>query len=272
MGGMQTEEKIMHASIEKIRADYQTVMDRIRSIHIKPFPGLPEPLFLISNAYPGVWLEHVYDAIAWAELEPSMANVARAQVKLFLDNQKEDGQLPCYVLDSSNPSTKNYRHLFGYGQIQECVSFTRLCLEASLLTKDEALLKESYEKCVKWDEWLVRNRMTLGRGLIEMFGVFDTGHDNSARFPGIPGGCPGGAAHCNPNPELPLICPDMNAVFYGSRTALAEMADLLGRPEEAAAWREKAADVKRRLKEICYCKEDDFYYDADRFGNMRKSK
>ena len=39
----------MNASIEKIRADYQTVMERIKTIHIKAFPGLPEPLFLISN-------------------------------------------------------------------------------------------------------------------------------------------------------------------------------------------------------------------------------
>ena len=121
----------MHASIEKIRADYETVMDRIKTIHIKAFPGLPEPLFLISNTYPGVWLEHAYDGIAWANLEPSYAAVARAQVKLFLDNQKEDGQLPCYVLDSSNRSAKNYGGLIGFGQIQECVSFTRLCLEAS---------------------------------------------------------------------------------------------------------------------------------------------
>lgn len=262
----------MKASIEKIRADYKTVMDRIVNVHIKPFPGLPEPLFLISNAYPGVWLEHAYDGIAWAELEPSMANVARAQVKLFLDNQKENGQLPCYVLDSSNPSTKNYGGLMGYNQIQECVSFTRLCLEAAILCKDDALLREAYEKCVKWDGWLVNHRMTLGKGLIEMFGVFDTGHDNSARFKGIPGGCVNGAENCNVNPELPLICPDMNAVFYGSRMALSEMAERLGKAEEAKLWREKAEDVKRKLKEICWCEEDAFYYDVDRFGNLRKCK
>ncbi len=263
----------MKAAPEKIRTDYKTVMDRIKSVHIKPFPGLPEPLFLISNTYPGVWLEHAYDAIAWAEMEPSMANVARAQVKLFLDNQKEDGQLPCYVLDGSNPSTKNYGGLIGFGQIQECVSFTRLCLEAAQLCRDDALLAYAYEKCVKWDQWLVGNRMTLGRGLIEMFGVFDTGHDNSARFAGIPGDCPGrSAANCNENPELPLICPDMNAVFFGSRMALSEMAGKLGKAEEAEMWRRKAEEVREKLCEICWCEEDEFYYDVDRFGNQRKCK
>lgn len=262
----------MNASLDKIRADYRAVMDRILSLHIKPFPGLPEPLFLISNTYPGVWLEHVYDGIAWAQLEPSMASVARAQVKLFLDHQKEDGQLPCYVLDCSNPSARNYHNKIGFGQIQECVSFTRLCLEAAELCRDDELLAYAYERCCKWDQWLVNTRMTLGTGLIEMFGVFDTGHDNSGRFAGIPGGCPGDASHCNTNPELPLLCPDMNAVFYGSRTALAEMAERLGKSEEAAAWREKAEAVRTKLREICYCPEDDFYYDVDRFGIMRKCK
>ncbi len=260
----------MPASLEKIRSDYQTVMERIRSVHIKPFPGLPEPLFLISNAYPGVWLEHAYDAIAWARLEPSMAQVARAQVKLFLDNQRPDGQFPCYVLDRSNPRTKAYGALIGFGQIQECVSFTRLCLEAAQLTEDRELLAYAYEKCVLWDEWLVRHRMTLGKGLIELFGLFDTGHDHSARVEGIPGGCPGGAANCNDNDCLPIIAPDMNAVFYGSRTALSEMAHLLGKEDEARIWHERAEEVKRRLKEVCYCAEDEFYYDVDCHGNMRK--
>ena len=260
----------MNATLDKIRADYRTVMERIRTVHIKKFPGHPEPVFLISNAYPGVWLEHVYDAVCWANLEPDMAQVARAQVRLFLSGQKEDGQLPCYVLDASNPGVKGYGALVGYGQIQECVSFTRLCLEASRILHDEELLKESYEKCCRWDEWLVRNRMTLGTGLIELFCQFDTGHDNSARLAGIPGGCPGGAAHCNPQPFLPLIAPDMNAVFYGSRAALSEMAGLLGKPDEAAAWRGRAESVRRALKERCYCPEDDFYYDADRFGGLRK--
>ncbi len=261
----------MQASIEKIRADYDVVMERIRRVHIKRFPGHPEPVFLISDTYPGVWLEHAYDGVRWAELEPDMASVARAQVRLFLDNQKEDGQIPCYVLDSSNPHVAPYRHLIGYGQLQECVSFTRLCLEASRLNNDPELLREAYEKCVRWDAWLVKNRMTMGKGLIELFGLFDTGHDNSARLTGIPGSCPDGdAARMNEVDGLPLLAPDLNAVFYGSRMALSEMADELGRPEEAAAWREKAAAVKEALNEHCYCPEDDFYYDVDCRGNMRK--
>lgn len=254
-----------------IAEKYRAAMERIQSAHVKPFPGHPDPLFLISNTYPGVWLEHVYDAVCWANLEPSMAYVAKSQVRLFLENQKEDGQLPCLVLDLSNPSNAGCTNPLSYGQIQECVSFTQLSLEAYGATKDEQLLKDAYEGCVKWDGWLTANRMTLGTGLIELFCEFDTGHDNSRRLAGLPKGCPDGdASRLGGDDLLPLLAPDMNAVFYGSRMALSRMAQLLGKPEEAAQWSRKAREVKDALLRICYDEEDAFFYDVDRYGKKRK--
>ncbi len=256
---------------DRIREKYHAVLQRIRSVHLKCFPGCPDPLFLISDAYPGVWLEHVYDAIRWAELAPRDAQVAAAQVRLFLDRQKPDGQFPCYVLDMSNPNAAGYAASVGYGQIQECVSFTQLCLEAALLTNDDALLREAYDKCVRWDAWLCSHRMTLGSGLIELFCEYDTGHDNSPRFSDIPKGCPhGDARNCPDLPFLPLRAPDMNAVFYGSRMALSRMAARLGRRDEEQLWRERAAQVRDALFRICFDPEDLFFYDADRSGHHRK--
>lgn len=258
------------ATLTQIRSDYREVMDRIRREHVRPLPGYSEPVFLISETYPGVWMEHVYDAIRWAELEPDMAPVARAQVRLFLDNQKEDGQLPYNVLDVSKAASAG-RAPVGFSQIQECVSFARLCWEASRLNQDEALLQDAYERCARWDLWLVRNRMTRGTGLIELFCQYDSGHDNSARFAEIPGPCPErDAKKCHNLPCLPMICPDMNAVLYGSRRALAEMAEALGRSDEAAQWRQRAEEIRKTLRRLCYCPEDDFYYDVDPQGTMRK--
>lgn len=257
----------------EVKRQYEMVLDRLRSVHIRKFPGYPDPLFLISDAYPGVWLEHVYDALSWAAFEPETAYVVKGQVKLFLDNQKDDGQFPCYVLDSSNVGVKAYGKMMGFGQLQECVSFAALCLEAALMLDDSELLSEAYEKCSKWDGWLERNRMTTGQGLIELFCQFDTGHDNSARLAGIPGSCPDGdAKRMNDVDFLPIIAPDMNSVLYGSRSALAQMAKLMGKTDEEEIWREKAAEVKRKLFGICYDEEDEFFYDVDRNGNFRKFK
>ena len=244
---------------------------RIRDIHVKCFPGEDHPVFLISNAYPGVWLEHAFDAVAYARLTDEGKRVLWGQTHLFLDRQKDDGQLPCYVLDAENPHARGYGRLVGYGQIQECVSFASLCLEAADMLGDEALLLEAYEKCAKWEGWLVRNRMTTGKGLIETFCAFDTGHDNSSRLTGIPGGCPGGdAKNMNDLAFLPLYSPDVNAVFYGTRAALSEMARRLGRLGEALMWTEKAEDVKARMTRMLFDPEEEFFFDADRFGNRRK--
>ena len=47
---------------EKIAALYAMALERIEKVHIACFRGMEKPLFLISEQYPGLWLEHVYDS------------------------------------------------------------------------------------------------------------------------------------------------------------------------------------------------------------------
>ena len=121
--------------------------------------------------------------------------------------------------------------------------------------------------------WLTANRMTMKTGLIEMFCGFDTGHD-SGRFKNIHKGNFSEDAKDYPHDDesLPYITPDMNAVFYGSKTALAVMAGKLNLDEEAHTWKQAAHEVKKKIMEICYDEEDDFFYDIDRNGNKVKCK
>lgn len=261
----------MKASRQQILGQYELVLDRIQNVHIKSFPGYPEPLFLISDAYPGVWLEHVFDGIAWARLCPEMAYVARAEVNLFLDAQREDGQFPCYVLDASNPNSAGYHQKIGFGQLQECVSFARLCREAALLNNDRALLQKAFTKCAAWEAWLRKNRMTRQDKLVELFCGFDTGHDNSVRLSGIRSDSPGAEArNCGTDAPLPMLAPDINAVYYGTLSALADMAADLGKPAEASAYRRRAEEVQKALMAACYDAKDDFFYDRDKDGALRK--
>ena len=262
-------------SAAKIREKYELARRRVEDFHIRTFEGQPGPIFLISTTYPGVWLEHAFDAVVWARLnpgDPAAANVARNQMLLFLRNQKEDGRLPFNVLD---PALMRARGRagggVGYSQIQECVAFARLCLETYELTRDRDFLLEAYEKCARWDAWLVTNRMTQKTGLIELFCLYDTGHDNSARLADIPVRCPDADGKIPAEADaVPMLAPDMNAVFYGDRTALAEMAAVLGRDAEAQAWREKAEEVRQKMLELLYDPADEFFYDRDRHGQLRK--
>ena len=67
---------------------------------------------------------------------------------------------------------------------------------------------------------------------------------------------------------LPMIEPDVNAVYYGDLCALAQMAEKLG--QEGAPYARQAQQVKEALFSICYDPEDCFFYDVDKNGAMRK--
>ena len=64
---------------EKIAALYAMAVERIEKAHIACFRGMEKPLFLISEQYPGLWLEHVYDSVLLAQLEPRFLQVAENQ-------------------------------------------------------------------------------------------------------------------------------------------------------------------------------------------------
>ncbi len=268
--------EFIRASSAQIREKQALALERITKVHLRPIGNSPGDVFLISTAYPGVWMEHAFDALCWAQLQgtPEAQKVAENQMLLFIINRQDDGHLPYKVIDLSiagpqwQKDTPN-----GYGQIQECVSFGRLCFETYLMTGNKPFLKEAYAALRGWDGWLVNNRMTLKRGLIETFCVYDTGHDNSARFRDIPNGCPDrqGRTHAEVD-SLPIMSPDMNAVFFGDRMALADMAGALGLETEKQAWLSKAAEVRDAMFEQLYDKNDDFFYDIDRRGETRRIK
>ena len=264
--------------VEKVRRLYDLCTERAKG-SIRCFQGSDRLLPFISARYPGVWLESsVYVALQYAWSNPDGITVAENAVNLFLDHQTPDGQLPCYIIDTSFEHSRYGDETIGYSQIQECMSLGRLCLMVYKINGDRGFLRRCYDAVSSWDGWLCRNRMTTGRGLIELFCGYDTGHDNSGRFVDI--SCPRNykyaekrhhnAAVLPPDDGVtPMLAPDMNCTFYASRVALAEMAEILGMPSEAEAWREKARDVKEKLFDYCYNAEDAFFYDVDRHGNQR---
>lgn len=249
--------------------------ERIERLHIGCFEGIDTPLFLISDAYPGIWLEHVYDSVFYAKMNPERLQLAVNTVMLFINNQKPDGQLPFNVMNTAKVKRANP---VGYAQIQECVSFAALCLEVAEMKNDFEFLRVVFESSKKWENWIRTHRMTTGRGLVEMFVGYDTGHDNSGRLTGmahhgnhVVDGQPLNAA-CLPDDDgiTPILAVDMSCNLYATDVAIAKMAKLLGHFDEARKYLELAAGVKAKLFELCYDPEDAFFYDVDRNGNKRK--
>ena len=256
---------------------YRITKERLDSVHIGCFEGMDNPLLLISTQYPGIWLEHVYDSVFYAMRDRSKLYLAENTVELFISNQREDGQLPCFVLDRSK-MTRVYQNAIGFSQIQECVSFAKLCLLVYKMNGKREFLQRIYKSASNWVKWLEDNRMTLGTGLVEAFVGYDTGHDNSGRLNGL--SCIGNYridgieqnAGILPvgDDVAPLITVDMNCNFYATLTSLSEMARELGRHGEAEDWSRRAAQVKSKLFELCFNAEDRFFYDVDKNGQQRK--
>lgn len=256
-----------------VRALAAEAQEWIEHKSICTFAGLDKPLFLIAAQYPGVWLEHAYDSVRYAQLFPGRTECLRNFLSLWMELQLPSGQLPCYV----RKGEPDGRLDVGYGQVQECVSFGRICLLAHEILADTGLLARMYSACARWVGFLEEHRQTRGQGLVEMFVGFDTGHDDSGRLAGM--GCPGNyvrdgivqnASVLPPDDGItPIIPVDMNCNYFGNLTALAQMARLLGNGQESH-WRTKASLVKQRLMALCYDPADTFFYDVDRNGAKRR--
>lgn len=251
----------------KIKEIYNQVLNKINTEHIKCINNMDKPLFLISTAYPGVWLEHVYDSIMYAKLFDDKS-IAVTTINAFIDLQREDGQYP-YSIKASNT--------VGYFQIQECVSFTKLAYMVYEMVEDDNLLLKIYESSKKWVSWLYNNRMTLNKGLVEMFVGYDTGHDNSARLDGMKykgnyeiDGVKQNASVLPDCDVAPIIAVDMNCNLYATLTTIAKIAKKLNNHEEEAKYIQMANELKSNLFKECYCSEDVFFYDVDKYGNKRK--
>ena len=112
---------------------------------------------------------------------PEKIDIAVNTIKMFINHQKPNGQLPCFILGGKLPGVEAAEKI-GYSQIQECLSFYRLALMVCRMTNDRELLQLCYDSGKKWDSWLRKWRMTENLGLIETFMGFDIGHDNSGRY------------------------------------------------------------------------------------------
>ena len=263
---------------KKVKEICRRLEEQIENKNICVFKGRQTPLFLISENYHGVWLEHVFDSVLYSEMYPGKGKpVALETIDLFMSLQSKEGQYPCYIWDGNRshlPEKKNV----GWAQIQECVSFGKLCLRVLDADWNEKLAERCYESLKRWVAWQKRYRMTTHRGLIEMFVGYDTGHDNSGRLDGMKypqnhrflwkeagaGVFPRGCA------VAPILAVDMNCVFYGDLKALAALASKLNRQDESKKWEEEAEEVKKKLFEHCFNGKDAFFYDVDKKGNERR--
>ena len=237
--------------------------------NIRTVPRYARPLLFEGSTYQGIWQEcGPHEGLVYATLAKRVPagqaiatplEAARNNHLAFFELQRPDGQLPASVKMTET----------GFGQIQMVVPIAATAWELAQLTGDEELLATAYGACSRWDAWLRQYRDTRKTGLVEGFCTYDTGHDNSPRWSGIPDRCPDGDARKAPRiATMPRLCPDLSATVYGGRVALAAMAKALGKTAEAARWQSDAETIRQLILNKLYCPEDAAFYDLDARGNF----
>ncbi len=242
--------------------------------NVKTVPRYDHPVLVEGSVYPGIWQEcgpHeglVYGTLASLVTTPDGAptplQIARNNHMAFFALQRpvgheSAGQLPAAIKMSD----------VGYGQIQMVVPIAATAWELAQLTDDDELLVTAYTACSRWDAWLREYRDTRKTGLVEGFCTYDTGHDNSPRWDGIPNRCPDGDARkCPPIATMPRLCPDLSATVFGARMALAHMATALGKGDDASRWHDDAETIRQLIIEKLYDPKDACFYDLDAQDNF----
>jgi hypothetical protein len=236
------------AAYQKI---YTSALDTLARNTVKVY-GYPEPVLTEGSNYGGIWLECApQEGLVYADVR---RDVARSNHLAFFALQKEDGQIPCWSRANRT----------GFAQIQMVVPIAATAWELSQQTGDSELLEKAYAGSSRWDQWLRRYRDTRKTGLCEGFCCWDTGHDNSPRWAGVPNNCPDGDARkCPPVASLPRLCPDLSATVYGGRMALAAMARALGNNSDADRWLADADAIRSLILAKLYSAHDGAFYDLD---------
>jgi mannosylglycerate hydrolase MGH1-like protein len=230
---------------------YNAALQCLRENSVRVF-RFPNPVLIEGSVYRGVWLECApLEGLVYSLFDRA-AGIANH--KIFFDLQREDGYLPCNVKADS----------IGTGQIQMVVPIAATALEIFERFGDSQFLETAYRACASWDAWLMRYRNTRGTGLCEGFCEYDTGHDNSPRWTGVPKQCPDHDARIMPSAAgLPRLCPDLSSTVYGGRVALAKMAKILGRTGDADRWETSAHTIQKLILQKLYDSDDACFYDLD---------
>lgn len=167
-----------------------------------------------------VWSwDHCFNALALARQDSALA---WDQFALFFDHQDVQGALPDFLADSLCSFSFCKPPVHGW-------ALHHLMQSAGLV--DDTRLQEIYMPLVRWTEWWFNYRCDAGDIIPKYFHGNDSGWDN-------------GTATAD---GLPVQSPDLCAYLVVQMDVLATLAARLGKPDEAARWKQRAGELLSRM-------------------------
>lgn len=179
------------------------------------------PAMLMSkNWMTNVWSwDHCFNCIALSGVHPKLA---WDQLMVMFDNQKEDGSLPDSVNDCYTINNFFKPPIHGW-------TILKLIEKNYYFTREK--LAEIYEPLCRWTNWWFDYMDDDNDGIPSYNHGNDSGWDNCTVFVDRP----------------PTETPDLTAFLVLQTEALAYIAKMLDKEDEAAFWEEKSADVLNKM-------------------------
>jgi glycogen debranching enzyme len=169
--------------------------------------------------YVGVWMwDALFHALAYRHCHPRLA---KDQLRILLDHQREDGMLPDAIHDEGTITHLDF-------PIDADVTKPPLLAWAIWkiyeTTGDVEFLQETYESTVRWINWWLEKNDSDSDGLCEYTHPFSSGLDDSPLW----------------DAGMPVCSPDLNAYLVLQLHCLADIAGIIGEPGEALIWKKRA--------------------------------
>jgi hypothetical protein len=210
--------------------------------------------------------------------------IAKNNIEIFIDYQRNDGRLPGIISNENGLIVPYYGWLQGF-----CFPMPAFDLYF-LLGKDKAYLIKLYKSLEKFDEFLWKTRDSNDNGCLETWCIWDTGEDFSTRYGGSPNSWPFDyppsiekikrmtkeqlAEYCHidsfdTSKAMPVPMESMNVMSfsYSARDVLSLISNELKNGKESY-WREKANEVRKKIKEYLWDSNKHACYDRDKTGKI----
>jgi putative isomerase len=181
--------------------------------------------------YVGVWQWDAYfHALAYRYVD---MHLAQDQIRLQLDHQTPDGQIPDAIHDEG---------IVIHLDFPIDADVTKPPLIAWTAWKlyehqpDPEFLREIYEPVARWNRWWYEHNDRDQNGLCDYQHPFSSGLDDSPLW----------------DAGMPVESPDLNTYLYLQQAALARIAHLIGDDRAASTWSERANEVLDRMIEYSW--------------------
>jgi putative isomerase len=178
--------------------------------------------------YVGVWLwDSALHAIAYRHIDPELA---RDQIRVMLAHQLQDGMLPDVVFDEGIVAEIDHPI---HGRVTKPPILAWSALKIHEREPNLDFLKEIYGRLVRCNEWWFEQNDDDRDGIVQYTHPYSSGLDDSPLW----------------DHGMPVESPDINTYLHTQMMSLAEIAGLIGKPDEEKEWKDRAQEHLARFVE-----------------------